>query len=105
MKKLSKDWITEKYIDFEYKKYILLAYLKEVSENFDQTRLYPYLADLVEHYRNVLSIKENKESIYNSFPKRTEGADLEKFKLIYSKIVEDDELMQAIESIVQYSIP
>ena len=52
MKKLSPDWITEKHIDFEYKKYVLLAYLQEVNMNFEKTHLYPFLADLVDHYRN-----------------------------------------------------
>ena len=41
MPKLSKDWITEKHIDFEYKKYVLLAYLQEVEKHFEMTSLYP----------------------------------------------------------------
>jgi hypothetical protein len=105
MVKLSNDWITEKHIDFEYKKYVLLAYLQHVNENFEQTKLYPYLSDLITHYRNLVSIKENKENIYNSFPQRVSEADLQQFKIIYNKIIEDDEIMQAVESILDYSIP
>jgi hypothetical protein len=33
MNKLSENWISEGWIDFEYKKYLLLAYLKNVDEN------------------------------------------------------------------------
>ena len=105
MQRLSKDWLTEKHIDFEYKKYMLLAYLKDVSENFEKTRLFPYLSDLVEHYRNIVAIKENKKNIYNSFPKRADKANMEKFKIIYTKMIEDDEIMQALESIINFSIP
>ncbi len=60
MATLNKNWITEKAIDFEYKKYILLAYLKQVSQNFEENKLYPSLAELIGHYKLLISIKENK---------------------------------------------
>lgn len=105
MQFLNKNWITENQIDFEYKKYILLAYLQHVSDNFTEYRLYPYLSDLVEHYRNLKSLKDNKQNLYNLFPERIKGADLEQFRMIYEKIVQDDALMQEIESILDFSIP
>ena len=36
MQFLDKNWITENHIDFEYKKYVLLAYLQHVSEHFTE---------------------------------------------------------------------
>ncbi len=105
MLSLNKNWITENHIDFEYKKYVLLAYLQHVSDNFTENRLYPYLADLVEHYRNLRSIKDNKKVLFNQFPERLTGSDTEEFRLIYEKMVQDDSLMQEIESILDYSIP
>lgn len=105
MQSLNKNWITENQIDFEYKKYILLAYLQHVSDNFTEYRLYPYLSDLIEHYRNLKSLQGNKQHLYNMFPERLKGADLEQFKMLYEKLVTDDALMQEIESILEYSIP
>jgi hypothetical protein len=105
MESLNKNWITENRIDFEYKKYVLLAYLQHVSDNFTEYRLYPYLSDLVTHYRNLKSLKDNKKNLYNLFPERMKGADLEQFTLIYEKMVQDDALMQEIESILDFSIP
>jgi hypothetical protein len=105
MESLSRNWITEKYVDFEYKKYILLAYLQHVSENFSDKRLYPYLSDLVEHYRNLKLIKDNKKNLFERFPERISGADFEQFKLVYERMVEDDSLMQEMESIIDFSIP
>ena len=105
MEKLNENWITDKLIDFEYKKYVLLSYLQKVSENFDVNKLYPFLSDLVIHYRNTISIKESKDAVYNSFPEKLKGADLEKYRLIYDKMVEDDTLMQEIEQIIQFSLP
>jgi hypothetical protein len=105
MKTLDKNWLTEGLIDFEYKKYVLLAYLQEVKHSFDQKKLYPYLSDLVFHYQNLQSIKENKKLIYENFPKQISKADFEKLEISYKKIVQDDAIMNDIEEILTYSIP
>jgi hypothetical protein len=105
MQSLSQNWITEKHIDFEYKKYVLLAYLQHVSEHFTENRLYPHLSELVAHYRNVVALKENKQSLFDSFPDRLSQADFRNLKLLYEKMLEDDQLMKEIESIIRFSIP
>lgn len=105
MATLSKNWITEKHIDFEYKKYILLAYLNEVSNEFESNKLYPSLAELIEHYKQLAAIRDNKKNLANAFPQRISKFDFERFKISYEKIIEDDDLMNEIEDIVNYSIP
>src|SRR4249919_3269 len=105
MENLSKNWITEKYVDFEYKRYVLLAYLQFVSKNFDESKLYPHLNELIVHYKNVIELRENKKSLYDSFTERLLGADLKDFKLLYEKILQDDDLMQELETIINFSIP
>jgi hypothetical protein len=105
MEKLNENWITEDHIDFEYKKYVLLAYLQHVNERFDETRLYPALAELVQHYRNLISLRDQKKNMFDSFPEKLNQADFRNFKLVYEKLCEDDKLMQEIESIIEFSIP
>lgn len=105
MNQLSANWITEKHIDFEYKKYMLLAYLQHVSENFTENKLYPSLAELVTHYRSVVALRENKKTLFDSFPQRMNAADFSSFKILYEKILQDDELMRQIEEIITFSIP
>ena len=105
MESLSQNWITEKHIDLEYKKYILLAYLQQVESRFEETYLYPYMSELIMHYRNVIDLKKNKENLYSNFSSRLSGIDLNAFKLIYDKLSADDELMQQLESIIDFSIP
>ena len=39
MKQLNPNWLTEGWVDFEYKKYLLLAYLQKVSIDFDERKL------------------------------------------------------------------
>jgi hypothetical protein len=105
MEKLSKDWLTQGLIDFEYKKYLLLAYLQTVKKSFGRVELYPFLADLVFHYRNLLAVKENKTLIRDSFPKEISLEDFKKLELSYREMVEDDSIMSELESIIEFAIP
>ncbi len=105
MDKLSENWITEKHIDLEYKRYVLLAYLQHVSDQFEEVRLYPALSELVSHYRNLIALKENKKNLSDSFPEKLTQTDLNHFKLVYEKLCEDDKLMQELQSIIEFSIP
>lgn len=105
MASLSINWITEKHIDFEYKKYLLLGYLQEVRRQFDSSKLYPWFAELIQHYKNILAVKGNKEYMQKNFLQRITGIDAATGKLIYDSLAADDELMQEVESIIDYAIP
>ena len=105
MATLGKNWLTEKHIDFEYKKYVLLAYLEQVRKDFESICLYPSLSDLVNHYRNLVSIKENKHQLQDAFPQRLHKIDEAHLQLTYERLVEDDTLMAELEAIIEYSIP
>ena len=105
MKNLKHDWLTEGMIDYEYKKYILLAYLKDIKAKFNATELFPFLSDLVFHYRNLQRIKANKEVIYESFPKSISKADFKKLEFTYQRMVKDDDLMSELEDIISFAIP
>ncbi len=104
MEKLSQNWFIEGSIDAEFKKYLLLAYLQQVEENFENFKLYPNLAELISHYRNLVSFKESKNLVQQNFPEVLTDMDAQQFKLIYEKVVSDDELMQEIMNIVNQSM-
>ncbi len=105
MERLSKDWLTQGLIDFEYKKYILLAYLKTVKESFGRVTLYPFLSDLVFHYQNLLAVKENKTLIRDSFPKELSLEEFRMLELSYREMIEDDSIMNELTSIIEWAIP
>lgn len=100
---LNKNWLTEKHIDFEYKKYVLLAYLMEVEKNFHNMRLYPWLAELISHYNEAVAVKNNKQTLQKHFPQKLSG--ITSSGLTYEGLINDDELMQEIENIIEYAIP
>lgn len=105
MKKLSENWVTEGLIDFEYKKYLLLAYLKHVGVSFKEVKLYPPLADLIQHYSKLKSFEESREKLRASFPKLLLGPSQGSMNLDYKPVVVDDELMKQLEEIVAFAIP
>jgi len=105
MKNLNSNWLTQGLIDFEYKKYELLAYLTNVSTSFSESKLYPYLSDLIFHYNNIVSLKKNKKLWYEQFPGLVKGIDLKKLRISYEKIINDDKMMMELEEIMDFAIP
>src|SRR5687768_13260033 len=103
MKTLSETWFAEGYIDFELKKYTLLAYLQEINKYFNESRLYPQLSEVIFHYNNLVAFRENKKFLQEHFPKKLTGIQMEKLQLLYEQIIEDDALMKEIEEIINYS--
>lgn len=105
MEKLNSDWLTDGLIDFEYKKYTLLAYFQEVRKSFNKVELYPVLNELIQHYDNLNKLKEGKDSIESRFPKEVNGLDMTKLKIFYKQMLHDDEIMKELEDIVEYALP
>src|SRR5579862_4986534 len=105
MKTLQQNWLTEGLIDFEYKKYILLAYLQDVEKNFNDKKVYPFLGDLVMHYNNLVVLKNSKRIATEQMPKQISRFDFEHFKIHYESLLNDDKCLVEIESIMEFAIP
>lgn len=103
MKTLSETWFAEGYVDFELKKYTLLAYLQEVNKYFNENRLYPQLSDVIFHYNNLIALRNNKKYLQEHFPKKLTGIQIRQLQLLYEQIIEDDEMMQELEDIINYA--
>lgn len=101
---LSETWFMEGFIDFELQKYRLLAYLKEVKNSFNATKLYPQLSDIVAHYKNLLAFRENKKLMQDKFPRRLDQINAQKLELVFEKMLADTEVMQELEQITDYAL-
>lgn len=104
MNTLSETWFVDGYIDFELKKYTLLAYLQKVNALFDQHKLYPQLSDIIMHYNNLTRLKDGKQKLRENFPKKLTGLQLQQLRLLYEEIVKDDDMMEELQAIITYSI-
>ncbi|MEM7374205.1 MAG: hypothetical protein AAF587_36765 [Bacteroidota bacterium] len=105
MKKLSSDWFVEGMLDFEYKKYLLLAYLKHVAREFAEVRLYPTFSDLIHHYKNLTTFQKNKQQLFDQFPGKISEEDFKQLRLAFEPDIIDGPNMKEIEAIVEYAIP
>jgi hypothetical protein len=85
------------------KKYTLLAYLQEINRHFRENKLYPQLAEVIFHYNNLVAFRENKKYLQEQFPKKLTGMQIEKLQVLYEQMIQDDELMQELEAIIDYS--
>lgn len=102
---MSQDWLTQGLIDFEYKKYVLMAYLQTVRKSFSRVELYPFLADLVFHYRNLQALRDNKALLRDSFPKELSLEEIRTLELRYREMINDDTVMSELESIISFALP
>jgi len=105
MKTLSKNWMTEGLIDFEYKKCQLLAYRKETSSQFIDMKIYPALAELIEHYLTLNELQLGKLELSNLFPKKNlELIDIQQAKLNYSSVIRPGKVMEEVNKITDFEL-
>lgn len=105
MKKLSNDWFVEGTLDFEYKKYVLLAYLQSVSKEFNKINLYPSLQELIHHYNNLATFQESRRQVIKPFSAKITEEELRRFKLAYETDLSAFDGLKEVEAIVEYAIP
>jgi hypothetical protein len=105
MTNLESDWLTKGIIDFEYKKYVLLAYLKHIESQFFANRLYPHLTELQLHFDTCVRIRESKQMMKSSFPKNLKGIDLKSLRFIYEDAVTDHAYPEELDDILEFAIP
>ncbi|MEM8556255.1 MAG: hypothetical protein AAGG50_00270 [Bacteroidota bacterium] len=71
--------------DAELVQYRLLAGLQRARQAFDQTRVYPHLADLIRLRRALLDLRGQAEALRNAQPGRIQRIDWEKQEVVYER--------------------
>lgn len=105
MTTLHNDWLTEGVFDFEYKKYVLLAYLQHIEQEFAYNKLYPHLPQLKFHFDSCVLLRSKKDSIHAAFPKDLKGLDLSTMQPVYEETVKDDPYLSELNYMLDYAIP
>lgn len=103
MVRLNKEWLTEPHIDFEYKKYLVLAYLQDMQRYFMQNKIYPYLDQLCQHFEQLEIIRKSKKNKMDAFPKELKAIDIKKQRLLYASSYQDDELLEEMNTILSFA--
>ncbi|TAF33942.1 MAG: hypothetical protein EAZ57_04395 [Cytophagales bacterium] len=102
---LSSNWLTDGLLDFEYKKYLLLAYFKQVNAHFDALQLYPIFSDVLAHKQQLKTLYEEKSLLKTKFPQQLRGIDGKEKQLQYMPKFEADEASKELEKIIEFALP
>lgn len=105
MTKLNKNWLTEGVLDFEYKKYVLLAYLQCVKAAFSRQELFPELTELHDHLNVGLQLRKEKEALQHLFPKIPVKVDMKERRIRYEPVFTDEKFLSELIDILDYALP
>lgn len=94
------DWYSKSPIDFEYKNWTLLAYLKEIDESYSVLKLSPYLLWTEKLVYELKTFEKMESQMSKLISKKS--IDFKSFKI--KEVIVGGEIKEVIE-IVNYSIP
>lgn len=100
---LGPNWLMEGILDYEYKKYMVLAYISQIQKNFNSNHLFPDLDCLFERYKESVLFQENMKAIWQR-TKQIKGFNIATSELIYDEGYKDD-LSIEIDKILNFAIP
>ena len=86
---LSDQWLTSDPIDFEYKKYLLLAYEQKMMAEYNKKRVYPCLTDIVDKLAYVNEFLKSANTFERS-SMSIQKVDWLKQELQYESNIQDD---------------
>ncbi|ADB37037.1 hypothetical protein [Spirosoma linguale] len=105
MKKLQPDWFTQNWLDAEYQKYVVLAYLQAVQQNFVEHKLWPDLPELRSHYDAGIRFSRGKGTLNAAFPKRVSRVTGPPPRIEYKSEVTESALMAEMDAIMDFALP
>ncbi|WP_018620348.1 hypothetical protein [Spirosoma luteum] len=105
MKKLQSDWFTQNWLDAEYQKYVLMAYLQAVQQNFTDHKLCPDLPELRSHYDAGIRFSRGKGTLNAAFPKRVSGVSGPPPRIDYTSEVTEPAFMAEVDAIMDFALP
>ncbi|GAB4041570.1 hypothetical protein [Spirosoma gilvum] len=105
MKKLQSDWFTQNWVDAEYQKYVVMAYLQGVKQNFADYKLCPDLPELRDHYHEGLRFARGKGTLNAAFPKRVSRISGPPPRIEYKSEVTDPTFMAELDAIMEFALP
>ncbi len=105
MKKLQPDWFTQNWLDAEYQKYVVMAYLQAVGQNFGADKLCPDLPDLRSHYADGVRFARDKDRLAAAFPKRVQAITGPPPKIEYRSEVTEPAFLTEMDEIMAFALP
>jgi hypothetical protein len=105
MEHLGLDFFTNSGEDAEKRQYHVLAYLKNIQEQFSRNCLYPHLNSLIDLHRDLRSFLHNLDDLEDRMPKKMSGIDLEKKTIYYEALNARPGDLGSIRDLISWALP
>ncbi len=102
---LSRNWITEHTLDFEYKKYQFLSYISKTESNFKKKKLQPFLPDITMHLDDLLKLKNERLKLQSEVNFVLSGFNFKETKLHYAANEEEEKILEPLDKILDFTEP
>lgn len=104
-KELQADWLTGGLLDAEYKRYLLLAWLKTVERDFRDVKIYPGLGDLIAKHRELKTFQKEQKEWDGILRGPLKGLDFASRRLIYEHMQSHPRLQSYLDELLAFAIP
>ena len=104
-RELPSDWLTGGILDAEYKRYILLAWIKQVERDFREVKIYPGLGNLIEQHRELQSFQSEQKHWHHKLRGSLKGLNFASRRMIYEHFTAHPELQSYLDELLSFAIP
>ena len=104
-KELPSDWLTGGILDAEYKRYILLAWLKQIERDFRDVKIYPGLGSLIEQHRELQSFQSDQQQWQSKLKGSLKGLNFASRRMIYEHFTAHPQLQDYLDELLTFAIP
>ncbi len=105
MNTFTTNWLTEGWLDEEYKQYILLAWLKKWQSEFEQVKLYPAIDALSQQQQDLMLLLNQFKEMENHLSSEIIGLDFGEKRLIRKQLQEPSEFTAYLERMASFALP
>ncbi len=91
--------------DLETNQYMILGGIKEYQNELNRKKVYPSLSKLIELDTFLGDIVENKNKMFDAFPKEIVRYDLENKKIILEPVDKSPEKVDFVFNLIQWALP
>lgn len=105
MEHIGLDFFTNSVEDAEKRQYHVLAWLKNIQENFGRNRLYPHLNSLIDLHRDLKTFLQNIDDLEGRMPRKMSGIDLDKKIIHYEAVNARPDDLESIRGLITWALP
>lgn len=102
---MNKNWLTDGWLDQEYKQYLFLAWMQQIKQEFQATRLYPALSDLISTHQQLTQLTKEQSAMESRAKGGLKRIDLRAMRMEYEALQQHPELDGYLRDLIDFALP